>query len=109
MKLFTVPRNRRAAIASFIVMFMQQFCGANMIDFFFYNVLYQAGAGDIQTIGSSCAYWTLVFLFAIPAAYTIDTFGRRVLLLATFPGMSASLLMIGIALQVSSHVYGSRY
>jgi len=26
-ELFTVPRNRRATLASFIVMFMQQFCG----------------------------------------------------------------------------------
>ena len=28
-ELFTVPRNRRAALASVIVMFMQQFCGVN--------------------------------------------------------------------------------
>jgi MFS family permease len=27
LELFTVPRNRRAALASWIVMFMQQFCG----------------------------------------------------------------------------------
>jgi MFS family permease len=30
-ELFTVPRNRRAALASGIVMFMQQFCGVNVI------------------------------------------------------------------------------
>ncbi|ELU45113.1 proton myo-inositol cotransporter [Rhizoctonia solani AG-1 IA] len=30
-ELFTIPRNRRAALASFIVMFMQQFCGINVI------------------------------------------------------------------------------
>jgi Sugar (and other) transporter len=30
LELFTVPRNRRAALASFIVMYMQQFCGVNV-------------------------------------------------------------------------------
>src|SRR5258708_19754186 len=32
-ELFDVPRNRRASLASFIVMFMQQFCGVNVISF----------------------------------------------------------------------------
>lgn len=31
LELFSVPRNRRAALASGIVMFMQQFCGINVI------------------------------------------------------------------------------
>ena len=31
LELFTVPRNRRAAWAAWIVMFMQQFCGVNVI------------------------------------------------------------------------------
>ena len=30
-EMFAVPRNRRAAWASWIVMFMQQFCGVNVI------------------------------------------------------------------------------
>jgi hypothetical protein len=30
-ELFSVPRNRRAMLASEIVMFMQQFCGVNVI------------------------------------------------------------------------------
>lgn len=34
-ELFSVPRNRRAALASGIVMFMQQFCGINVIGEFF--------------------------------------------------------------------------
>lgn len=36
------------------------------------------------------------FLFAIPALRTIDTFGRRSLLLATFPHMAWSLLAAGL-------------
>lgn len=37
------------------------------------------------------------FLFALPAVKTIDTFGRRNLLLTTFPLMSFFLLMTGCA------------
>ncbi|KAF8606305.1 hypothetical protein BDV93DRAFT_604795 [Ceratobasidium sp. AG-I] len=94
--LFTNPRNRRAAFASFIVMFMQQFCGANIIDSFSSYIFDQAGLGSIETIVSMGAYWMLTFLFSIPAAYTIDTYGRRFLLLATFPGMCISMLILGI-------------
>lgn len=37
------------------------------------------------------------FLFAIPAIYTIDTFGRRNLLLTTFPLMGLCLLWCGLS------------
>lgn len=37
------------------------------------------------------------FLFAIPAIYTIDTFGRRNLLLTTFPLMGICLLWCGLS------------
>jgi len=37
------------------------------------------------------------FLFAIPALYTIDTFGRRNLLLTTFPLMSICLFFTGFS------------
>ncbi|KAG9082456.1 hypothetical protein FS749_006833 [Ceratobasidium sp. UAMH 11750] len=96
-ELFTVPRNRRAALASFVVMFMQQFCGVNVIAYYSSSVFSQAGLGDIQAILGSWGFGMLNFVFALPAVYTIDTFGRRFLLLTTFPGMSACLLLTGMA------------
>ncbi|KAF9004952.1 hypothetical protein BDZ89DRAFT_1095624 [Hymenopellis radicata] len=69
-ELFTVPRNRRATLASFIVMFISDF-----------------------VLGFGMVNW----LFAFPAVYTIDTFGRRNLLLTTFPLMAAFLLLTGFA------------
>ena len=36
------------------------------------------------------------FVFAWPAVWTIDTFGRRSLLLFTFPNMAWSLLVAGM-------------
>ncbi|CAE6475084.1 unnamed protein product [Rhizoctonia solani] len=96
-ELFTVPRNRRAALASFIVMFMQQFCGVNVIAYYSSTVFAQAGLGDIEAILGSWGFGMLNFIFALPAVYTIDTFGRRFLLLTTFPAMSACLLITGMA------------
>ena len=37
------------------------------------------------------------FLFAIPAVFKIDTFGRRNLLLTTFPFMALFQLLTGLA------------
>ncbi|KAL5631975.1 hypothetical protein ACGC1H_000116 [Rhizoctonia solani] len=96
-ELFTVPRNRRAALGSFIVMFMQQFCGVNVIAYYSSTVFSEAGLGDIEAILGSWGFGMLNFIFAFPAVYTIDTFGRRFLLLTTFPGMSACLLITGMA------------
>jgi MFS family permease len=43
------------------------------------------------------------FLFAIPAIYTIDTFGRRNLLLTTFPLMGICLLWCGLSFQLPEY------
>lgn len=42
------------------------------------------------------------FLFAIPAIYTIDTFGRRNLLLVTFPLMSICLFFTGFSFYITN-------
>lgn len=39
------------------------------------------------------------FVFALPAVYTIDSFGRRGLLLTTFPFMAIFQFMTGIGFQ----------
>jgi len=96
-ELFTVPRNRRAALASFIVMFMQQFCGVNVIAYYSSNIFSEANFSDIQALLASWGFGMINWLFAFPAVYTIDTFGRRNLLLTTFPLMAIFLLMTGFA------------
>ena len=42
------------------------------------------------------------FLFALPAVYTIDTFGRRNLLLTTFPLMAICLFFTGFCFWIPS-------
>ncbi|KAJ8468921.1 hypothetical protein ONZ45_g17067 [Pleurotus djamor] len=97
LELFTVPRNRRATLASLIVMFMQQFCGINVIAYYSSNIFSEAKFSDIQALLASFGFGCINFLFAFPAVYTIDTFGRRNLLLTTFPLMALFLLMTGFS------------
>ena len=89
--------NRRAALASVIVMFMQQFCGVNVIAYYSSNIFSQSGFNDVQSLLASFGFGLINWLFAFPAVYTIDTFGRRNLLLTTFPLMALFLLMTGFA------------
>ncbi|ETW80957.1 major facilitator superfamily [Heterobasidion irregulare TC 32-1] len=96
-ELFTVPRNRRATLASFIVMFMQQFCGVNVIAYYSSSIFTEANFSEIQALLSSFGFGAINFTFAFPAVWTIDTFGRRNLLLTTFPLMAIFLLMTGFA------------
>lgn len=95
-ELFTIPRTRRATIASGTVMLAQQMCGINIIAFYSSTIFRQSGFDAVQALYASLGFGAINFLFAIPAFYTIDTFGRRSLLLATFPNMAWTLLAAGL-------------
>ncbi|KAJ5287193.1 Major facilitator superfamily domain general substrate transporter [Penicillium angulare] len=95
-ELFTVPRLRRAALASGIVMIAQQMCGINIIAFYSSTVFSLAGASNTEALFASWGFGLINFLFAWPAVYTIDTFGRRGLLIFTFPQMFWTLLAAGM-------------
>ncbi|OTB04601.1 hypothetical protein M426DRAFT_73383 [Hypoxylon sp. CI-4A] len=95
-QLFTIPRVRRATLASFVVMIGQQMCGINIIAFYSSTVFKEAGTSDFNALFASWGFGLVNFLFAWPAIWTIDTFGRRSLLLFTFPNMAWSLLAAGL-------------
>ncbi|KAF7186188.1 Polyol transporter 5 [Pseudocercospora fuligena] len=94
-ELFTIPRVRRATLASFTVMIAQQMCGINIIAFYSSSVFAQAGASNLTALLASFGFGLVNFVFAFPAVWTIDTFGRRALLLFTFPQMAWCLLAAG--------------
>lgn len=94
---FFVRRNRRAAQSSFFVMFMQQFCGVNVIAYYSSQIFRDAGFSQSEALLTSMGTGIVNWLFAIPAIYTIDTFGRRNLLLTTFPLMGICLLWCGMS------------
>ncbi|GAA5948416.1 hypothetical protein JCM10213_004415 [Rhodosporidiobolus nylandii] len=99
-ELFTVARNRRAVLASGIVMFMQQFCGINVIAYYSSTIFREAGFSEISALGATLGFGTLNWLFAAPAVWTIDVFGRRTLLLIGFPCMCLALLLTGFAFYI---------
>lgn len=82
-ELFTIPRVRRATWASGIVMIAQQMCGINIIAFYSATIFKQSGISDYTALWASFGFGLINFLFAWPAVWTIDTFGRRALLIFT--------------------------
>ncbi|KAG5984132.1 hypothetical protein E4U55_005931 [Claviceps digitariae] len=95
-ELFTIPRVRRATWASGIVMIAQQMCGINIIAFYSSTIFKQSGIDDYTALWASFGFGLINFIFAWPAIWTIDTFGRRALLLFTFPNMFWTLLVAGL-------------
>lgn len=95
-QLFTIPRVRRANIAAFTVMIAQQMCGINIIAFYSTTVFVESGYDHFQAMLCSFGFGLINWLFAFPAFWTIDTFGRRSLLLFTFPQMMWTLLAAGL-------------
>ena len=95
-ELFTIPRVRRATLAAFTVMIAQQMCGINIIAFYSATVFKDNGMDDFQALIGSFGFGLVNWLFAFPAFWTIDTFGRRSLLLFTFPQMTWTLLAAGL-------------
>ncbi|WVQ78587.1 hypothetical protein IAT38_000673 [Cryptococcus sp. DSM 104549] len=94
-EIFTIGRNRRAMIGSTIVMFGQQFCGVNAIVYYTATIFTQAGFSEISALLASFGFGLINALFAIPGMLTIDRYGRRALLLVTFPIMAILLLFTG--------------
>lgn len=91
-------------------MLAQQMCGINsesaevrcrvwanfpVMSFYSSTIFKQGGYSDSQALFASIGFGALNFVFAIPAVFTIDTYGRRALLLATFPNMCWTLLAGG--------------
>ncbi|KAG2137881.1 uncharacterized protein EDB93DRAFT_1090963 [Suillus bovinus] len=101
-EMFAIPRNRHAAVASWVVMFGQQFCGLNVIAYYSSNIFLASGLTQTSALTSSLVFGTLNWLFALPAVFTIDTFGRRNLLLFTFPCMAICLLVTGFSFSSTS-------
>lgn len=70
--------------------------GINIIAFYSTTVFVDAGYTQHNAMICSFGFGLVNWLFAFPAFYTIDTFGRRSLLLFTFPQMMWTLLAAGL-------------
>ena len=81
-------------------MIAQQMCGINIIAFYSSTIFQEAGASVRNALLASFGFGAVNFLFAIPAFFTIDTYGRRTLLLFTFPQMAWTLLAAGFSFYI---------
>src|ERR1700731_2304693 len=80
---------------------MQQFCGVNVIAYYSSVIFQRGGFSQVSALLASMGFGIINFIFAIPAIYTIDTFGRRNLLLTTFPLMGIFLLFTGFSFYIA--------
>jgi MFS family permease len=64
--------------------------------FYSSTIFAAAGYSTLSSLLASMGYGLVLFVFAFPAVYTMDTFGRRNLLLVTFPNMAWCLLAAGL-------------
>lgn len=81
---------------------MQQFCGVNVIAYYSTSIFREAGFSTPNALLVSMGGGIINWLFAIPAIYTIDTFGRRNLLLVTFPIMAIWLFFTGFSFLIDN-------
>ncbi|SPO23633.1 related to HXT5 - Hexose transporter with moderate affinity for glucose [Ustilago trichophora] len=107
-ELFTIPRVRRATVGATTVMLAQQMCGINIIAFYSSTVFAESGSTARQALYASLGFGAINFLFAFPALVTIDTFGRRSLLLFTFPQMAWTLLAAGLCFLIPGETNKAR-
>ncbi|KAJ5446814.1 hypothetical protein N7445_001635 [Penicillium cf. griseofulvum] len=126
LELIKVPRNRRAMLASQIVMFMQQFSGVNVISYYSSEIFLevspryqsfhstriltetQAKFSPPAALAASLGWGLITWVLSIPAIYTIDTFGRRNLLLLTFPLMAMAMLFTGFSFWIPESSHNAR-
>lgn len=83
-----------------------RFCGVNVIAYYSTQIFINAGFSRTNALLVSLGTGVVNWLFAIPAIYTIDTFGRRNLLLTTFPLMSLCLFWGGFSFLIPNGADG---
>jgi hypothetical protein len=74
-------------------------CGINIIAFFSPTIFLDATGSQGKALLASMGFGLINWVFAMPAVVTIDKFGRRSLLLFSFPNMFWPLLGAGMSLK----------
>lgn len=95
-----IPRLRTASLAACTVMIAQQMCGINIISFYSSTIFVESGFTADQALYASLGFGALQVVFATPTLFLIDTYGRRSLLLSTFPFMFIFLLATGFSFYI---------
>ncbi|KUJ16458.1 uncharacterized protein LY89DRAFT_558025, partial [Mollisia scopiformis] len=99
-QLFTISRNKRAAVASLVVMAAQQMSGINIFAFLAASFLADSGFSPINSLWLSFGFGASNFLFSPLAYWFIDTKGRRYLLLMSLLCCFPMLLATGFSFKI---------
>ncbi|KXT08686.1 hypothetical protein AC579_8665 [Pseudocercospora musae] len=100
-ELFTVPRVRRATLAAYSAQISQQLCGINIVAFYSSTIFVQAHFTTYAAELASTIFGLVNFVGAFPAIWTMDSLGRRSLLLLTLPFMAVSMATAGFSFSIS--------
>ena len=71
--------------------------GVNLIAYYSTNIFIDGGYSLNSALLASMGTGILNWVFALPAFFTIDKFGRRPLLIFTYPFLCGFLLWIGMS------------
>lgn len=82
------------------------YLGVNVIAYYSSEIFLEA-TNQRNALTASLGWGLINWLFAIPAVYTIDTFGRRNLLLTTFPLMALSMFFTGFSFWIPQETHSS--
>jgi MFS family permease len=66
------------------------------------QIFSESGFSIFGALLASCIFGFVNFIGAFPAVWTMDTFGRRSLLLLTLPLMAVTLLAAGLTFNIST-------
>lgn len=64
------------------------------------QIFSDAGFSTYGALMASCAFGFVNFAFAFPAVWTMDSLGRRSLLLLTLPPMALTMLAAGLSFSI---------
>ncbi|ODV71185.1 hexose transporter HXT2 [Cyberlindnera jadinii NRRL Y-1542] len=97
---FTDGRVQYAFLVSAFNMAMQQYCGVNILVGYTATILTDSGIDSVTAIAGSIGIGGGCFLATFFSSQCIDRFGRRKMLLLTFPGLAFCLFWLGVSLQI---------
>lgn len=100
-ELFTIPRVRRATLAAYTTMLAQQACGINIVAFYSSTIFVEARFSTYAAEMASTVFGLVNFVGAFPAIWTMDSLGRRSLLILTLPFMAITMAIAGASFSIS--------
>ncbi|MBS2210698.1 sugar porter family MFS transporter [Carboxylicivirga mesophila] len=91
------PRLKNVLLIGVVLAAFQQWCGINVIFNYAQEVFAAAGYGVSEILFNIVVTGSVNLIFTFLAIYTVDLFGRRVLMLAGAGGLAGIYLLIGVA------------